>query len=88
MLSAINGAPPSTPGNCLVSLVLLLFWKVQSEISDCCTNIILTTALPLCPHEMKAIALMCSSLMLVNTNPAGQVHTIQEVVSGREAEFP
>ena len=68
--------------------MFLLFWKVQSEISDCCTTVILTAALLLCPHEMKAIALMYSSLMSVKTNPAGQVHAILLVTSGREDESP
>ena len=47
------------------------------------------TAAPLwCPHEVKASALMYSSLMLVKTNPAGQVHSILLVTSGREDESP
>ena len=68
--------------------MLLLFWKVQSEISDCCTDVMVTAALLWCPHEMKASALMCSSVMLLKTNPAGQVHSILLVTSGREDESP
>ena len=55
---------------------------------DCCTDLTFTAALSLCPHEMKASELMYSSVMPVKTNPAGQVHTILVVISGREEESP
>ena len=55
---------------------------------DCCTDLTFTAALSLCPHEMKASELMYNSVMPVKTNPAGQVHTILVVISGREEESP
>ena len=66
----------------------MLFWKVLFEIMDSCIKLTLTAGLSLCPHEKKASALMCSSVMSVKTNPAGQVHTILLVISGREDESP
>ena len=41
-----------------------------------------------CPHEMKASAVMCSSVMPEKAKPADQVHTILLVASGREEGLP
>lgn len=48
----------------------------------------LTAELSLCPQEIKPIVVMWSTVTLVNTNPAGQVHTIRLVTSGREDASP
>ena len=66
----------------------MLFWKVQFEILMLCTDTIFTAALLLCPHETKASALMWISVMPEKTKPAGHVHTILLVSSGRKEGFP
>ena len=67
---------------------LMLFWKAQFEILDCCTDTETSTP-PLCLFEMKASAEMCSPVMSLKTNLAElEVHTILLVISGREEESP
>ena len=48
------------------------------------TDRIFTAALSLCPHEMKASALICSSAMPEKTKPAGHVHSILLWTAGKE----
>ena len=49
---------------------------------------IFIAALSLCPHEMKASAVMCCSVIPKKRKPAGHVHTILLVISGREEGLP
>ena len=41
-----------------------------------------------CPHEMKASAVMCSSVMPEKAKPADQLHTILVVASGGKKGLP
>ena len=66
---------------------LVLLRKVQFEILAFHTEWIFSAALPLCPHEMKSSASMCRSTMPEKTNPAGHVHLILLLISGREEEL-
>ena len=66
----------------------VLFWKVQFEILIFCTERISTAALSLCPHEMKVSELTWTSVMPEKMKPAGHVHTILLVTSGREEGLP
>ena len=52
------------------------------------TDMIFIAALSWCPHEMKARAVMCSSVMPEKRKPAGHVHTILLVISGKEEGLP
>ena len=61
---------------------------MQFEILIFHTDRIFIAALSLCPHEMKASAVMYSSVIPEKRKPAGHVHTILLVISGREEGLP
>ena len=80
-------APPN-PYSLDPHRLFVLFSKLQFDMSILRTDRAFIAALSLCPHEMKASAVMCSSVMPEKRKPAGHVHTILLVISGREVRFP
>ena len=81
-------APPNPYSFDPDQLLFVLFRKLQFEILVFHTDRIVIAALSLRPHEMKASAVMCSSVMPEKVKPAGHVHTILLVISGREEWLP
>ena len=77
---------PLLPGD--NTTLLILFWNVQFEILEFNTDIMFIAALSLCPHEMKASALICRLVLPEKANPAGHVHMIVLVTFGREEGLP
>ena len=80
-------APPN-PYSLDQDRLFVLCWKMHFEILIFHTDRICIAALSLCPHEIKASAVICTSVMPENRKPAGHVHTILLVISGREEGLP